>query len=75
MFICGKPMPFSYKLWGFCAPDGYPYKLNIYTGKCEARTEPLGSLVVNAMVNVAIENSVASRHTLYFDKFFSSYDL
>ena len=31
---------FGYKLWCLCGPDGYPYKLNIYTGKCETCTEP-----------------------------------
>ena len=75
MFICRKPIWFGYKLWGLCGPDEYRYKLNIYTGKCETCTEPLGSLVVNVMVNVAIENSVASKHTFYFDNFFSFYDL
>ena len=29
MFIPGKPIPFGYKLWGLCGPDGYPYKFNI----------------------------------------------
>ena len=75
MFICGKPIRFGYKLWGLCGPDGYPYKLNIYTGKCETHTEALGSSVVNAKVNVVIENSVASKHRFYFDNFFTSYDL
>ena len=75
MFIRGKPIRFGYNLWGLCRPDGYHYKLNISTGKCETRIEPLGSSVVNAMVNVVIETSVASQHRLYFDNFFFSYDL
>ena len=75
IFIRGKPIRFGYKLWGLCGPDGYPYKLNIYTGKFETRTELLGTSVVNATVNVVIENSVASKHIFYFDNFFTSYDL
>ena len=60
MFIHGKPIWFGYKLCGLCGHDGYPYKLNIYTGKCETHTEILGSFVVNTMVNFVIENFLAS---------------
>ena len=49
--------------------------MNIYTGKCETRSKPLGSSVANALVNVVIENSVAPKHTFYFENFFTSYDL
>ena len=37
--------------------------------------ESLGSSVLNSMVNVVIENSVASKHKSCFKYFFSSYDL
>ena len=74
MFIRGKPIRFGYKFWDLCGPDGYPYKLNIFTDKCETCTELCRSMVVNAMVNVVIENS-ASKHTFYFENFFTSYDL
>ena len=50
-------------------------KLTLYTDKCETRTEPLGSSVANTMVNVVIENSVASKHTFYLDNFLTSYEL
>ena len=74
MFIFVKPMQFGCKLWGICGPDEYNYKLIFTQAKCETRSEPLGSLVVDTMVNVVIENSVASMDTFYFDSFFTSYN-
>ena len=75
IIIPGKSIRFGYKFWSLCESDGYPHNLNIYKGKFETRTELLGSSVVNAMVNVVIENSVASKDTSYFDNLFTSYDL
>lgn len=74
IFFPGKPIPFGYKLWGLCGPDGYPYKFNIYTGKCETRTEHFGSSVVNTMVNVVIEKSVALKHTFYGNVYFCKWN-
>ena len=34
MYIRGiKAIRFGYKLWSLCGNDGFPYQLNIYTGK------------------------------------------
>jgi len=64
IFIRGKPIRFGYRLWCLCGPDGFPYHMKIYTGKDEQdSSQPLGSRVVNHMVDV-IETSSATKHHL-----------
>ena len=48
MYVKGKPIRFGYKIWSLCGEDGYPYKMNIYTGKNSSQRfdEPLGQRVV-----------------------------
>ena len=75
MFIRGKLIRFGYKIWCLCGPDGYPYGLKIYTGKEERSAGPLGSRVVNGMVDIVRNHSNVERHQLFFDNFFTSYDL
>ncbi|KRZ71345.1 PiggyBac transposable element-derived protein 3 [Trichinella papuae] len=76
MFIRGKPIRFGYKIWMLCGNDGYPYHMSIYQGKDEqASKEPLGTRVVMKMVDFISANSAAHAHELYFDNFFTSYDL
>jgi len=78
IFIRGKPIRFGYKIWGLCGNDGYPYHLKIYQGKeptATAQQETLGKIVINTMVGIITENSDALNHELYFDNFFSSYEL
>ena len=76
MFIRGKPIRFGYKFWALCGSDGYLYSVKIYTGR-ETVTEkqPLGTRVVNSMVDIVEEHSDLSAHSLYFDNFFTSYQL
>lgn len=69
-FIRGKPIRFGYKLWALCSSDGYPYHLEIYTGKSEERVAPLGESVVMKLANL-VENP--NEKELYFDNFFTSY--
>jgi len=77
MFIRGKPIRFGYKLWALCGADGYPYKLMIYTGRDQEanHTDPLGTRVVNHMIQVVEQHSDVKRHHFYFDNFFGCYDL
>ena len=76
MFIKEKPIRWGYKIWSLCANDGYPYHLVIYQGKEENSVNlPLGTRVVNKMIGIVSSNSKVSRHCLYFDNFFTSYDL
>ena len=72
MFIRGKPIKFGYKIWALCASNGFPYCLQLYEGKKENNNQPLGSQVVNTLLD-AVED--CRQHTVYFDNFFTSYDL
>ena len=47
----------------------------MYTGKEERSAGPLGSRVVNGMVDIIREHSRVEHHQLFFDNFFTSYDL
>ena len=76
MFIRGKPIRFGYKLWYVCGSDGYPYHIIPYQGKEEAaNSTPLGTRVVNNLMQVICNNSDVTQHELFFDNFFSSYKL
>ncbi|XP_065193176.1 piggyBac transposable element-derived protein 3-like [Sycon ciliatum] len=76
MFIKGKPIRFGYKIWCLCGSDGFPYHLQIYTGRQEGRpVSPLGLRVVGDMVDVIRVHSDTRCHELFFDNFFTSYSL
>ena len=50
--------------------------LSIYTGKSDSsKVAPLGTRVVQGMVDIAKENSDPIKHELFFDNFFTSYKL
>lgn len=69
-FLRGKPIRFGYKVWALCSSDGYPFQLDIYTGKDEQRKAPLGESVVMKFANLLEE---PTNKTIYFDNFFTSY--
>ena len=71
-YIKGKLDKFGYKLWLLCSSDGYPYNFEIYCGKDENRTNPLGTHVVAKMLR-PVANS--SHHVVFFDNFFTSHTL
>src|ERR1044071_3565166 len=76
MFIIGKPIRFGYKIRTLCGSDGYPYHLKIYTGReASGGSLPLGTRVVNNMVGVIEQKSDTSKHQLFFDNFFTSFQL
>ena len=77
MFIRGKPIRFGFKIWALCGADGYPYKLDIYTGKNSNRDPkiPLGQQVVEDMLSVVSSKSRPEHHAVFFDNFFSSVKL
>ena len=76
MLIRGKPILFGFEIWCLCGSDGYPYNIKIYQGmKKKLQDKPLGSRVINNMVDVITANSSALLHEVYFDKFFTSYSL
>ena len=76
MYILGKPIRFGFKIWSLCGSNGYPYHLKIYQGKEKGRSQsPLGTRVVNSMVNIVERHSEVHRHDLYFDNFCTSHQL
>lgn len=73
-FIRAKPIRFGFKLWALCGDNGYCYNFALYCGKTvgEESNEPLGTRVVSNMLNI-VKNPQA--HFVYFDNFFTSYNL
>ena len=71
-YIKGKPVKFGYKLWMLCNSDGYPYNFEIYCGKDESKTNPLGTYVVEKMLSPVTN---PSQHVVFFDNFFTSHTL
>ena len=55
-----------------CSSDGFPYNFDIYCGKESRREGPLGSHVVNTLL-APVSNK--NQHIVFFDNFFTSYDL
>ena len=74
-FIRGKPIRFGFKLWALCSSGGYPYHVDIYCGKDSKAVGPLGERVVTKMVDILERESSLNKHHIYFDNFFTSYQL
>ena len=55
-----------------CISDGYPFNFEIYRGKDESRTNPLGTHVVEKMLSPVTN---PSKHVVFFDNFFTSHTL
>lgn len=73
-FIMGKPVRYGYRNWVLTSFDGYCYTFDIYCGKTsEANTDPLGSRVVKGLLAKA--PTKPEEHAVYFDNFFTNYDL
>ena len=78
MYIKGKPIRFGYKIWSLCGEDGYPHKMNIYTGRkifSQRSDQPLGQRVVLNLLEFLMNLSEPKYHKVYFDNFFSSAEL
>lgn len=75
-FIRGKPVRFGFKDWMLCSSSGYCYNFDTYCGVKRNRDKypalPLGSKVVLSLLE-SVEQP--SDNHVYFDNFFSSYDL
>ena len=75
-YIKGKPIKFGYKCWVLASSTGIPYRVEIYEGKTNCSTvsssEPLGTRVVLDSLAIC---TTPTMHHVYFDNFFSSYDL
>ena len=76
MFIKGKPIRYGYKLWTLAGEDGHPYCLIIYQGKSEGKpTVPLGTKVVNMLLEPIIRISNPRDHFIFMNNFSTSYNL
>ncbi|KAK9700380.1 Transposase IS4 [Popillia japonica] len=74
-FIRGKPVRFGFKDWMLCSSTGYCYKFDTYCGKDQSSDvgkQPLGPQVVLSLLQVV---EVPSDHPVYFDNYFTSYEL
>lgn len=73
----GKPIKFGYKIWILAGADGYPYMNLLYGGRQQNTnaTEPLGARVVTSLIKPILDYSDPLKHYLYFDNFFTSYQL
>jgi hypothetical protein len=71
-FIKNKPVRFGYKVWMLCSANGFPYNFEIYCGKDENRKNPLGSHVINTMLEPVVNTNC---HVVFFDNFFTSHKL
>ncbi|GFU22176.1 piggyBac transposable element-derived protein 3 [Nephila pilipes] len=73
MFIKGKPIKFSFKIWMLCSSSGYPYAMEIYSGrKNESPGMPQGEDGVTQPLSKITD---LSRPEIYFDNFFTYYNL
>jgi hypothetical protein len=77
MYIKGKPIRFGYKIWTLAGSDGYPYMNELYSGKRQntSTSSPLGPNVVSRLLKVVEAHSDPTSHHVYFDNFFTSYQL
>lgn len=77
MFIRLKPVRFGFKIWCLCSSEGYLFQFRHYGGVSVEKTEhqiytTLGERVVTNLLKVVEE---PRHHRVFFDSFFTSYDL
>ncbi|KAJ4446621.1 hypothetical protein ANN_13318 [Periplaneta americana] len=73
MFIKCKPIQFGVKIWMLCSSSGYPYAMEIHSGKKDSENQgPLGTCVVTGLLSVVRDPIQVE---IYFDNFFTSYNL
>lgn len=76
MFIQGKPIRFGYKAWTLASSDGYVYAFDIYTGKSSKAKLSEYTFGLGGDVVVQLLQTVEREfHAVYFDNFFTSFDL
>ena len=74
-FIYGKPIRFGYKSWCMVSATGMPYFVSIYEGadkSGQTHKEGLGSRVVKMAADICQD---PKNHHLFFDNFFTLYQL
>ena len=72
-FMHNKPVKFGYKLWSLASSNGYPFHIDVYSGKGNSPLETtLGEHVVLKLVDIVDD---VTQHTITFDNYFTSYNL
>ncbi|XP_043481636.1 piggyBac transposable element-derived protein 3-like [Leptopilina heterotoma] len=82
-FIRGKPIRFGLKFWALCTQNGFLLDLDLYCGKNSSVGDilpkcTLGTRVVMLLLKNFFSNTSPrkiSEYHLYFDNFFTSFDL
>ena len=70
MCIRDKPIRFGYKLWVLASSDGFPFKIDVYSGKStDDSGTPLGMRVVKELTSCLVDKSL---YNVYMDNFFTS---
>ena len=78
MYIHSKPIRFGFKLWVLASDSGYPYYFIVYCGKSadtnsdQVKEVGLGHTVVTSLLSIV---SSPECHEVFFDNYFTSYDL
>jgi len=73
-----KPIRFGFKLWVLASDSGYPYYFIVYCGKSTGPNSDqvtklgLGHQVVTSLLSIV---SIPECHEVFFDNYFTSYDL
>ena len=78
MSIRGKPIRFGFKIWMLCEANSYSYYMSIYSGRdqgSDLEYQPLGTRVVNQMLQVVQAHSNILNQEISLTNFFTSYDL
>ena len=75
MFIKGKPIRFGFKNWVLATSSGYPVKIEMYSGKGEDTEGSKIGLGPGVVLRLLRSVGNPACHTIYFDNFFTSYDL
>lgn len=74
MYIRGKPIRFGYKLWCLCSFSGYLYYFIPFAG-ADGRYEPTIGLGATTVFRLLENVTHPECHKVFFDNFFSSYNL
>ncbi|XP_076047359.1 uncharacterized protein LOC143028888 [Oratosquilla oratoria] len=75
-FMRGKPIRFGYKFWAAYGASGYCYNFDMYCGKSSRNDDNDGLLLGTKVVLRMLEAvKVPNSHSVFFDNFFTGYDL
>ena len=74
-FVRGKPIRFGYKFFSFASPSGYLYHAEPYCGRDTKLSETSLGLGGNVVMSLVNECHVSEGYHLFFDNWFTSFEL